>query len=256
MRLSGKIAIITGGASGIGRSAVSLFAREGAKVVIADVDAALAETAVEQMKGAGGKICSVPTDVSNASQVKRMVQVAIDKYGRLDILFNNAAINPTGSVTDMAEEVWDKEMAVNLKGIFLCSKYAIPEMKKVGGGVIINTASIAGIMANANNCAYCTSKGGVIMLTKQMAIDYASFNIRVNCICPGFTQTPMLEAFFHAQPDPKAARRAVAAIHPIGRIGNPEDIAYGALYLASDEASWVTGTALVIDGGLISHLKV
>jgi len=256
MRLSGKVAMITGGASGIGKSTAFLFAREGAKVVIADVNTAMAEATVSQIKKAGGESCFVPTDVSNANQVKKAVKTAVDKYGKLDILFNNAAINPTGSVTEMAEEIWDKEIAVNLKGVFLCAKYAIPEMKRIGGGAIINTASIAGILANATNCAYCTSKAGVIMLTKQIAIDYASFNIRVNCICPGFVQTPMLETFFNAQPDPEASRKAVANIHPIGRIGKPEDIAYGALYLASDEASWVTGAALVIDGGLVSHLKV
>ncbi len=254
MRLTGKVAMITGGASGIGRSTALVFAREGANIVIADVNTAMAEETVGQIKKAGGEASFVPLDISQADQVQKAVKATVDKYEKLDILFNNAAINPTGSVTDMSEEVWDREMAVNLKGVFLCSKYAIPEMKKIGSGAIINTASTVGILASTNNSAYCTSKAGVIMLTKQMALDYAPFNIRVNCICPGFTQTPLLEKFFNAQPDPEASRQAVDAMHPMGRLGKPEDIAYGALYLASDEASWVTGIALVIDGGLICHI--
>ncbi len=254
MRLAGKVAMITGGASGIGRGAALLFAKEGAKLVIADMNAAGGEDTVGGIKEAKGEACFVATDVSHAAEAQRAVQTAIDKYGKLDLLFNNAAIHPAGSVTAMPEEVWDRQMAVNLKGVFLCSKYAIPEMKKVGGGAIVNTSSVVGIVANVNNCAYTTSKAGVIMLTKQMALDYAPFNIRVNCICPGFVQTPMADDYFRFQPDPAAARQAVTALHPLGRLGKPDDIANGALYLVSDEASWVTGIALIIDGGLLSHL--
>lgn len=254
MRLVDKVAIVTGGASGIGRGTALLLAKEGARVVIADLDASSAQETIGHIKKAKGEACFVPTDVSQTGQIKNTVDVAVNQFGRLDILFNNAGINPPGSVTDMDEEVWDREMAVNLKSVFLCSKYVIPEMKKMGGGVIINTASVAGILANFGAAAYCTSKAGVIMLTKQMAVDYAPFNIRVNCICPGFVQTPMIEEYLKVQPDPPAARQAVETMHPIGRMGKPEDIAHAALYLVSDEASWVTGAAFVIDGGISCFL--
>lgn len=181
------------------------------------------------------------------ADTQRMVNTAIDRYGKLDILCNNAGIEgPWAPTEDLSEEDWDRVLSVNLKGVFLGSRYAIPEMLKQDGGVIINTASIAGLIAITNMPAYCASKGGVVLLTKAMALEYAAKNIRINCICPGAIRTPM---FSRLTLDQVETEKAFCNGHPIGRCGTPEEIAHAALYLGSDESSFITGTALVVDGG-------
>jgi NAD(P)-dependent dehydrogenase (short-subunit alcohol dehydrogenase family) len=258
MELVGKVAIITGAGSGIGRATAILFAKEGAKVAVVDINEEGGEETVRKIKEAGGDSIFIKASVSDSVDVQKMVKETVKKYGRLDILYNNAGVPPVvregipvDSVTELEEEEWDKVMAVNLKGIFLGSKYAIPEMLKSGGGVIINTASAWGFLAAPKSTAYCTSKAGVIMLTKAMAIDYAP-KIRVNCICPGEVETPMHYYTLHSYKDPERARKKMLEQYPLGRIGKPEEVAQAALYLASDRSSFVTGTALIIDGGWLA----
>ena len=252
MKLKGKVALITGSGSGIGRASAVLFAKEGARVVLVDSNQDTGKETLKTIQQNGGEAIFVEADVSKASDAEKMVREAVKKYGRLDILFNNAGKGLLKTVPDTAEEEWDGLIDVNLKGIFLGSKYAIPEMAKNGGGAIINTASISGLVAHRNCAAYCASKGGVILLTKAMACDHAPQKIRVNCICPGHVLTPQLEPITRAIP--KSSTEAVVKRYPLGRLGSPEDIANAALYLASDESSWVTGSALVIDGGCTAQM--
>jgi NAD(P)-dependent dehydrogenase (short-subunit alcohol dehydrogenase family) len=242
-RLEGKIALVTGAASGIGRAVAIVFAREGAKVVVADiVDTKGAET-VKIIKEEGGDAIFVHADVSRPSDAEAMVKAAVERYGRIDVLHNNAGIPLVKTVTETTEEEWDRIIDVNLKGVFLGSKYAIKQMQKQGGGAIINTASNFGLIGSPNWPAYCASKGGVVLLTKAMAIDHSPDNIRVNCICPGNINTPMLEFAVASSKDPKSARALM------GRIAQPEEVAYLALYLASDESKYCTGASFVIDNG-------
>jgi NAD(P)-dependent dehydrogenase (short-subunit alcohol dehydrogenase family) len=250
MRLKDKIAVITGAGSGIGRATAKRFAREGAKVVASDIFIEGCQETVNMITSMGGEAIMVKADVSKADQIQAMVKTTLDNYGQINILFNNAGIELSASITETREEDWDRVMSTNLKGIFLCSKYAIPEMIKAGGGSIINTASIAGLVGFDNLAAYNTSKGGVITLTKNMALDYAQYNIRVNCICPGVIETSMIERLIEIWGgDPEATKQSFVALTPIGRLGTPEDIANAALFLASEESSFVTGSALVVDGG-------
>jgi len=247
MRLEGKVAIITGAGSGIGRETALLFAREGAKVVVADYVSEAGGETVRQIRESGGEAIFIKTDVSKASDVERMVKQTIEEYGKVDILHNNAGIlGEVAFVGDATEENWDRVFAVNLKGVFLCSKYAVREMVKRGGGVIISTASSMGLVGLPGNTAYSAAKGGVIQFTKTMALEYASSNIRVNCICAGWIDTPMNEELG------EHIIRWTLRETPMGRWGRPEEVAQAALYLASDESSFVTGTALVIDGGWVA----
>jgi len=247
MRLQGKVAIITGAGSGIGREAALLFAREGAKVAVADYVLDAGEETVGKIRESGGEALFIKTDVSKASEAERMVEKTIAEYGKLDILHNNAGIlGKVAFVGDATEEDWDRVISINLKGVFLCSKFAVREMLKRGGGVIINTASVMGLVGLPGNTAYSAAKGGVIQFTKTMALEYASSNIRVNCICAGWIDTPMN--------DNLGERITNWTIRetPMGRWGRPEEVAQAALYLASDESSFVTGTALVVDGGWVA----
>jgi NAD(P)-dependent dehydrogenase (short-subunit alcohol dehydrogenase family) len=255
-KLEGKVALITGAGSGIGRATGVLFAKEGAKVVVADYAPVGGQETVRIIKEAGGEAIFIKVDVSKASDVERMVRTALDAYGRIDILHNNAGIGgPVAPTADTTEKDWDSVINTNLKGVFLGSKYVIPVMVKQGGGVIINTASTSGLVGSPGFSKYCASKGGVVQLTKTMALEYAKENIRVNCICPGIIDTPMGGASF---PGDAAAReaakeafeRAFVKTVPLGRIGQPEEIAKAALYLACDDSSYVTGAALVVDGGV------
>ena len=245
MRLKGKVAIITGAASGIGQATALLFAKEGAKVVVADLDEAGGNEAVDQIRSDGGEAMFVLTDVTAVADVQAMVKSTVDTYGKLDVLLNNAGIAMRLSVVDLPEEDWDRCVDINLKGVFLGSKYAIPEMIKNGGGSIINMASIYGIVGAPTRAAYVATKGGVTNLTRGMALDYATSNVRVNCLCPGFTETPLLAGVLKTQ----AEYQALAEQHPMKRLATPLEIAYGALFLASDESAFVTGIALPIDGG-------
>jgi NAD(P)-dependent dehydrogenase (short-subunit alcohol dehydrogenase family) len=248
-RLENKVALITGGASGIGEATAKLFAKEGAKVVIADVQAEKGRAAAAEIGAAGGEAAFVKANIVRESEAKRMVEFTVKKYGRLDILFNNAGVENSKPDVETSVEEWDKVMDVNVKGVFLGTKYAVPEMKKSGGGSIINTSSIFGLIGSPGFAAYHASKGAVRLLTKATALAHAADNIRANSICPGVIETPMFAQVVSETPNPDTARAEWMELEPIGRFGRPDDIAYGALYLASDESAYVTGTELVIDGG-------
>ena len=247
--LSGKRALITGAASGIGRATALLFAREGAAVAVADLDEAGGQAVVGDIRQAGGQAIYIHCDVTRAADCRRAVEHTVAELGGLDILFNNAGIIRRATVIDTDEADWDRVMAVNVKSIFLMSKVAVPVMAAAGGGVIVNTASGWGLVGGQQAAVYCASKGAVVLLTKAMALDHGPQNIRVNCICPGDTDTAMLRREAEQLGEPAERFLAGSAQRPLGRIGRPEEIAQAALYLASGAASYVTGTALVVDGG-------
>ena len=249
MRLKDKVAIITGSGSGIGKAAALMFAREGAKVMVADIDEPSAKKTVEEIEAQGGESTLFQVDVTKESQVKQMIEATEERFGRLNVLFNNAGMQNIGSILEVKEEDWDKVFAVNVKSIFLCSKHAVPLMIQNGEGSIINVASVAGVVGVPKLAAYCAAKGAVVLLTKNMALDLAPHNIRVNCIVPGTTLTPLIQDLLKTD-DTEEKRRARLAKYPIGRYGKPEEIAAAALFLASDEASFVTGSSLVVDGGM------
>ena len=248
-RLQGKVAVITGAGSGIGRVAASLFAAEGAQVVVADVMGDHAEAAVADIEGAGGTATAVTVDVSDEAQVGAMIDRAVSAYGGVHVLFNNAGIFPAddGGILDTPPDTWEKVMEVNLKGVWLGCRAAVPAMLDSGGGSIINVASFVALVGAATaQMAYTASKGGVLAMTRELAVEYARKGIRANSICPGPIETPLLAELLS---DP--ARRQRRLVHiPMGRFGRPEEIARAALFLASDDASFVTGSALVVDGGI------
>lgn len=246
--LAGRVALITGGASGIGRAAALLFAREGAAVVVADTNQAGQSVAGEILQNGGHAIFEL-ADVARSGDCQRVVQRTISEFGGIHILFNNAGIILRATVPELSEEDWDRVMAVNVKSIFLLSRQVIPIMGEAGGGSIINTASGWGLAGGARAAVYCASKGAVVLLTKAMAIDHGPQNIRVNCICPGDTDTSMLRNEAEQLGEQEDRFLAESARRPLGRIGKPQEIAQAALYLASDASSFVTGTALVVDGG-------
>jgi NAD(P)-dependent dehydrogenase (short-subunit alcohol dehydrogenase family) len=248
-RLQGKMALITGAASGIGRASALLFAREGAAVAVVDMNEKAGQEVAKAITEQGGQAFFVAADVTRAADCERVLRIVADKFGALHILFNNAGIIRRASVLDLSESDWDRVMEVNVKSIFLMSKFAIPLMEKSGGGSIINTASGWGLAGGPKAAAYCASKGAVVLLTKAMAIDHGPQNIRVNCICPGDTDTPMLRS--EAKQLGAGTDRFLheAAQRPLQRVGTPEEIAQAALYLAGDASSFVAGTALVVDGG-------
>ncbi len=249
MRLRNKVALITGGASGIGRETALLFAREGAAVSVVDLNEGGGKAVVREILESGGQSTFVRCDVTCAADCQRAVQRTASELGGLDILFNNAGIIRRSTVLDTTEEDWDLVMAVNLKSIFLLSKAAIPIMIGAGGGVIVNTASGWGLVGGPRAASYCASKGAVVNLTRAMALDHGGQKIRVNCVCPGDTDTPLLHAEARQLGRPEQQFLAESAQRPLQRIGSPEEIAQAVLYLASDASSFVTGTALVVDGG-------
>ena len=247
--LEGRTAIITGGASGIGRATALLLAREGASVLIVDVNQAAGKQVEREISSSGGRGSFEFADVTRTADCRRAVQHSIEFFGGVSILFNNAGIIRRASIIDTSEEDWDRVMSVNVKSIFLMSREVVPVMAQSGGGVIINTASGWGLTGGSKAAAYCASKGAVVLLTKAMAVDHGPQNIRVNCICPGDTDTAMLRNEAEQLGENTAQFLADSARRPIGRLGKPEEIAQAALFLASDASSFVTGTALVVDGG-------
>jgi len=253
-QFDGKVVIVTGGALGIGRAAALAFAAEGASVTVADVNEAAGSRAVGEMPA--GKGLLVRADVARASECQRVVAETVARFGGVDVLFNNVGIQPPESyanVEGQTEEMWDRILDVNLKSYFLMAKYAIPEMRKRGGGVIVNTASVQGLQSMPGVPAYAASKGGVLSLTRQMAVDYARENIRVTAVCPGTIDTEMVRAAAAGEPDGvEAALKRYGESHPIGRIGTGQDIANAVLFLASDRASFITGEYVCVDGGYMA----
>jgi NAD(P)-dependent dehydrogenase (short-subunit alcohol dehydrogenase family) len=244
MRLKNKVALVTGGASGIGKATAELFAREGARVAVADYSAD-GRDVVQAIKNAGGEAIFVSVDVSDSGQVTRMVEAALQAYGRIDILFNAAGILYYGTLLETDEQAWNRVISINLGGTYLCCRAVLPHMIRQGGGSIINVASTVGAHdACANAVAYVTSKGGVTLFTKAVAIDHAKQGVRVNALVPGATDTPMIRKAIAPE-----ALETLAASHPMGRLGRPEELAKAVLFLASDDASFVTGSAMYVDGG-------
>jgi len=249
MRLAGKAALITGGTSGIGRATALLFAREGAKVAVVGRNAERGHQVVEEIGRAGGEALFLRCDVRFAEECRRAVEETLLAFGRLDILFNNAGVFYPHTVPDCSEEEWGLTLDINLKGAFLMSKYALPAMIARGSGVIIHNASGWGLVGGDAAASYCASKGGLVLLTKAMAIDHGRQGIRVNCVCPGDTDTPMLSEDARVRAMPWEEYLAAGADRPLGRIGTAEEIARAVLFLASDDSSYMTGAVLVVDGG-------
>lgn len=254
MRLQDRVAVVTGAAKGIGWGIASVLAREGAKVVVVDWDEAGGQQTAAEIRQAGGDALFVRCDVSNEAQVQAMVQAALDRYGKIDILVNNAGIGVYKTVTDASSEDWDRCLGVNLKGVFLCAKYSIPHMQAQGKGAIVNISSVHAY-ANVNGTSpYAASKGGVAALTRAMAMDYSPA-IRVNAVAPGWVLTPLIQGIFDSYPDPAEQQRLVEQRQVMKRIGRPEDIGQAVAFLASDEASFITGVQLFVDGGLTAQLE-
>lgn len=249
MRLKNKVAIVTGGGSGIGHQTSRLFAAEGATVVVADRNLAGAAQVVAEITAAGGRAEAIGVDVAKAADVEKLVSGTASRYGGLDILVNNAGYGIAGTVVNTSEEDWDALMAVNVKGVFLGCKYAIPVMEKQGGGAIVNTASTVSRVGIPNRAAYVASKGAVGTLTKAMALDHVGSNIRINAVAPGTIESPYFDEIFRKSNDPAALRVQLEARQAMNRLGKPVEIAQAILFLASDEASFCTGTILFVDGG-------
>lgn len=248
-RLKGKIAIVTGAGSGIGRACALALAREGAHVTLVGRRKDRLEEVARQI---GDSALVLPADISKKDQIDRVVEATVARFGSLNVLLNNAGVLRIGSAEQITEEQWDETFNINVRGLWLLSRTALPQMRKAGGGSIINIASVLGINGARNRAAYAPSKGAVVLLTKCMAIDHGPENIRVNAICPAFVETDLTAAVLSQAPDPEAVRRERISVHPIGRLGRPEDIAGLAVYLASDESSWVTGAAFPVDGGYLA----
>jgi NAD(P)-dependent dehydrogenase (short-subunit alcohol dehydrogenase family) len=250
MRLQDKVSIITGGASGMGRVAARMFAAEGAQVVVADVTQPAAQSVVDEVTTAGGRAIAVAADVSKEADAKRRVDTAVEAFGRVDVLYNNAGIMPEAdhSVIDTSVEDWDRVMAVNVRGVFLGCKYAIPKMVEQGSGSVINISSFVALIGCSNpQDAYTASKGAVLALTKSLAVQFAPKGVRTNAICPGPVETPLLMDWLVKDEE---AKRIRLARNPTGRFGKPEEIVHMAIYLASDESRWTNGAAMVVDGGI------
>jgi NAD(P)-dependent dehydrogenase (short-subunit alcohol dehydrogenase family) len=249
MRLKDKVALITGGTSGIGRATALLFAQEGAKVVVVGRDQARGQKVVAEIAEAGGTAVFLPCDVRFADQCRRVVEGTVRTFGRLDILFNNAGVFYANTVIDCTEDEWDLTVDISLKGTYLMSKYALPHMIAQGSGAIVNTSSGWGLVGGDKAAAYCAAKGGVVLLTKAMAVDHSWQGIRINCVCPGDVDTPMLVDDAQRRGMAWTDYLAEAANRPMGRVGLPDEVARAVLFLASDEASFITGAALAVDGG-------
>ena len=248
-RLAGKVALITGGGTGIGRGTALAFAREGAKVAVAGRRMEKLQEVVNEIKASGGDAIAVPCDVSRAVDAQNAIRKTVETFGRLDVLVNNAGVLSVSTIEEIPEDEWDRLIDANLKGPFLMCRAALPEFRKAGGGAIVNVGSVLGLVAMKKRAAYCASKGGVTLLTKAIAIDHGHENIRANCICPSIVETELVSQLFNT-PDGDRVKRERLATIPLGRMGRPADIAELAVYLASDESSWLTGAAIPLDGGL------
>jgi len=253
MKLKDRVAVITGSGAGIGRAAAIEFAREGALVVVADINVGGARETAEHIQKFGGKSLPVETDVANPESVQNLVRETLHVFSNVHVLFNNAAIQVNKTVENTTVEEWNHEIAVNLGGVFLCSKYFMPYLRATRGA-IVNMSSVNGFFVEPMCAGYCATKAAIIGLTKAMAIDHGKDGIRVNCICPGYIDAGLAEGYFQAQPDPAAARASAGKLHALWRIGRPEEVGRAAVFLASDDASFVTGTAFVVDGGFGSGL--
>jgi len=249
MRLAGRAAIITGAANGIGRAVAERFAAEGAAVLLADVDGTAGGEAAAAISARGGRAEFVRTDVTDESQVRTMIDAAVERFGGLDVLVNNAGVGSFVPFDRLEPAAWDRILAVNLRAVYLCCRQALPHLRRSSHGVIVNVASQSGLQGQAMNEPYCASKGGVILLTRSLARELARENIRVNCLCPGGTDTALLRQFVATSGSGDSGLAGVAERAPMGRLARPEEIAAAALFLASDDASYVTGVALPVDGG-------
>jgi len=252
-RLKDKHAIITGAGSGIGRGIALAFAREGAKLGLAGRRQEALDQVVREVVENGGEAVAVPGDVSKSQDSVSIIATFEARFGALDILVNNAGILSVSTAETVSEEEWDRVLATNLKGPFLMSRAALPSMRRAGGGAIVNVGSVLGLVAMKQRAAYCASKGGVTLLTKAMALDHAHENIRVNCICPSIVETELVHGLFSDSAEGRQSRNARVGTLPLGRFGRPEDVAELAVFLASDESSWITGTAIPVDGGLSAY---
>jgi NAD(P)-dependent dehydrogenase (short-subunit alcohol dehydrogenase family) len=251
MRLAGKVAIITGAASGIGRATAILFAREGARVAVADVDTSGGEEVVTEIREQAGKAFFSRCNVTHASDAENLARETVERFGAIDILFNNAGISGVGTVEETSEELWDRVMDVNVKGIYVMTRAVAPHMLRQKRGVILNMSSAIAFTGLARRVSYAASKGAVMAMTLSMAVDFAPHNIRVNAICPGTIMTPFVERYLReSYRDPEQGFAEIRRRQITGTLGRPEDVAFAALYLASDEAQFVTGAPLIIDGGL------
>lgn len=254
MRLKDRVAIVTGGAKGIGWGICKVLSQEGAKIVVVDWDEKVGKETAEEINQGGGEALFVLCDVSNEDQVKAMIEATLTRFGKIDILVNNAGIGVYKPVLETSSADWDRCLAVNLKGQFLCSKYAIPHMQEIGKGAIVNISSVHSFQTVNGVAPYAASKGGITALTRNMAIDYGP-TIRVNSIAPGWVLTPLIQSIFDSYADPADQLRQVERRQVMKRIGRPEDIGYAVAFLASDEASFITGTQLFVDGGLTAQLE-
>ena len=250
-RVQDKVAVVTGGAHGIGRATAMALATEGARVAIGDVDEAEGEASAQDVRGAGGDAVFVRTDVRRLDDVLALVRAAVERWGRLDVMFNNVGVAVGGSAGEMSEDDWARVLDVNLSGVWRGMRAAIPEMLRSGGGSIVNTSSVQGHVGFAGWAGYAASKGGVDALTRQAAVEYAPMGIRVNAVVPGTILTAMNEGILREVDDPDELLRTWRAMHPMGRIGTPDEVAAAVVFLASDESSFVTGESLRVDGGMI-----
>lgn len=249
MRLTNKVAIVTGGSKGVGAGICDVFREEGAHCFVIARHRDAIDAKVEELRSRGGRATGVVCDVGKSEPVRAMIEKVVAEAGRIDVLVNNAGYHNSKGIETLTEEDWDTLLETNLKSMFLCTKYALPHLKK-SRGVVINMSSMVGLVGQPNACAYAATKGGIIAMTKNLAIDLAPYGIRVNVICPGWIQTPLVEEWFEKQEDPAAARNYIYSQHPIGRIGTPQEVGRAALFLATEDSAFTTGSVIECDGGI------